>query len=191
MTTIAAGTLRSRVEGLLASPAVRSPLSNQGIEIVEVSAPKQTPTVQRWKVGLAHAGSPVRSKIEFSRRDAAAESVVGSVSATVTTAHGIPPFVAAHYGLARAVAQKIEALAGRAEPQARDVFDLHLLLARSELPALEREIIGRAAERTLEIDFDAYQAGVVAFLDDAQADPWRSREAWEAIQQHVFERLSR
>jgi hypothetical protein len=45
--------------------------SERGIELVEVSAPKQTDTTQRWKAGLRAPAFPVplRTKIEFSRRD--------------------------------------------------------------------------------------------------------------------------
>jgi hypothetical protein len=43
---VAKDTLRRKVDRLLASPAIASPLRSQGVEIVETSAPKQTETTQ-------------------------------------------------------------------------------------------------------------------------------------------------
>src|SRR4051812_22207807 len=68
---IARETLQKKVDRLLLSPIIAFPLKTQGLELVDVSAPKQTDTTQRWKAGLSARGlpSPVRTKIEFSRRD--------------------------------------------------------------------------------------------------------------------------
>src|SRR5688572_27341422 len=68
---IARGTLKNKVERLLSSPMVAAPLKTKGIRVASVSAPKQTETTQRWKVGLeaANVHAPLRTKIEFSRRD--------------------------------------------------------------------------------------------------------------------------
>src|SRR5262245_5346720 len=64
---IAKDTLRNKVERLLRSPLVITPLKTKGIEIGELSATKQTDTTQRWKIGLRVAGSSValRTKVEF------------------------------------------------------------------------------------------------------------------------------
>src|SRR6185437_944785 len=69
---IAKETLKNKVERLLRSPVVTAPLKAQCLTIVETSAPKQTETTQRWKVGLRREGDelPIRTKVEFSRRDA-------------------------------------------------------------------------------------------------------------------------
>jgi hypothetical protein len=64
-------TLKNKVDRLLASPLVAAPLLSRGIRVVDVSTPKQTDTTQRWKIGLEVAGAvaPIRTKVEFSRRD--------------------------------------------------------------------------------------------------------------------------
>src|SRR5258708_2516194 len=69
---ITRGTLKNKIERLLKSAVVVSPLKSKGIEITDFSAPKQTETTQRWKVGLRVDGLnvPLRTKVEFSRRDA-------------------------------------------------------------------------------------------------------------------------
>ena len=62
---------------------------------------------------------------------------MGSGASTeVARAYRLPPFMVNHYDAAAALRQKIGALAGRRETQARDVFDLHHLLAGgAPLPA--------------------------------------------------------
>jgi hypothetical protein len=69
---IAKATSKNKVDRLLQSAAVLTPLAAKGVRVVETSAPKQTDTTQRWKAGLRVDGSdvPLRTKIEFSRRDA-------------------------------------------------------------------------------------------------------------------------
>src|SRR5438105_4480277 len=67
---VAKGTLKNKIERLLYAPTVAGPLKTHAIEIVDISAPKQTDTTQRWKVGIRAQGAalPLRTKIEFSRR---------------------------------------------------------------------------------------------------------------------------
>lgn len=192
---VAKDTLRRRVDRLLESPTVRAPLSAVGVEIVEASAPKQTETTQRWKVGLRAGGAadPIRTKVEFSRRKALAGTAFERISPEVSKEHGLPPFAANHYATARAIEQKVEALAGRAEPQARDVFDLNLLLGRSDAPTAtgaDAETRARAAENALAISFAEYTAQVVAYLDPVQAEPYASREAWDTMQALIVEKLT-
>src|SRR5262245_45490807 len=68
--TMAKTTLENRVDRLLASPMITSPLRARGITIRDISKPKQTNTVQRWKLEVASMATTVhdRTKIEFSRR---------------------------------------------------------------------------------------------------------------------------
>jgi predicted nucleotidyltransferase component of viral defense system len=163
---------------------------------VEISSPKQTDTTQRWKVGLRWPGIDfsARTKIEFSRRDAMAGVTFEAVGVDVLRPHGLTPFLATHYGTQSAVAQKIHALAGRTEPQARDIFDLNLLLARPEAGTLilndaERRWIDKAIEQAMSISFDDYASKVVAYLDPRQAALFEERSSWDAMQDSVISRL--
>lgn len=93
-----------------------------------------------------------------------------------------------------AIAQKIHALAGRTEPQARDVFDLNLLLARPDADAVpltdaQRAWIPDAIERAMSISFDDYTSKVVSYLDPTQAELFEDRPAWDAMQDAVVARL--
>lgn len=189
-------TLRNKINRLLKSPLVTSPLLARGIRIADVSTPKQTDTTQRWKVGLEVSGAvaPVRTKIEFSRRDAIDGTAFETVDPLVLAPYSLTPMLATHYRVGAAVAQKVNALAGRAEPQARDVFDLNLLFARSDavavqLPAKAR--LGQAIENAMSVSFDDYAGQVVAYLEPEQATLFDSRHAWEAMQDAVVARLER
>lgn len=193
---VAKDTLRAKVDRLLRSPAVTAPLKAHGLTIAETSAPKQTDTTQRWKVGLQRAGDgvPVRTKIEFSRRDAIDGAAFEAADREVLRPYGLTPVLATHYTTRAAIRQKVHALAARAEPQARDVFDLAHLLARPDAAdfALDEAAaawLDEALDHALAISFDAYTAKVVAFLDPAHADVYAGRAAWDALQGDVVARL--
>src|SRR5438270_9349997 len=49
-------TLKERVTRILKGPALSLPLKSRGIAVLDTSAPKQTETTQRWKVGLSLEG---------------------------------------------------------------------------------------------------------------------------------------
>jgi hypothetical protein len=77
--------------------------------------------------------------------------------------------------------------------QARDVFDLALLLssaaeAKRALRA-ERDTLPRAIERAMDVSFDDYRGQVVAYLHPDHAPMYASREAWNALQNRVVEML--
>jgi predicted nucleotidyltransferase component of viral defense system len=193
---IAPGTLKNKLDRLLDAPALTAPLRAQGVEIVEKSAPKQTDTTQRWKVGLRvrDIAVPVRTKVEFSRRDALAEIEFGRLDVELLRAYRLTPFLATHYTPRAALAQKIHALSGRAEPQARDVFDLSLLLSLIGGKALtlsepERTRVASAIEHAMSIGFDAYRSKVVAYLDPNQAELYGDASVWDTMQSSVVEQL--
>jgi hypothetical protein len=102
--------------------------------------------------------------------------------------------LATHYTMATATRQKIHALAARVAPQARDVFDLALLLARADaaelvLDAAAKKWLDDAIEHAMVISFDEYVSKVVAYLDPSQAEIYSDRSAWEAMQEDVVFRL--
>jgi predicted nucleotidyltransferase component of viral defense system len=189
-------TLKRKVERLLVSPLVLAPLRSRGLEVAEHSSPKQTDTTQRWKIGLRVPDHEflIRTKVEFSRRDALEEAHYEAAPREVLAPYALTPLLATHYTAQAAVAQKIHALAGRTEPQARDVFDLSLLLARTETASMtlrreQEKWVPAAIENAMSLSFDDYCAKVVAFLDIAQAQLYQSREVWEAMQAEVVARL--
>ena len=196
VSVIAKDTLKNKVERLLRSPLITAPLKAKGIEIIETTAPKQTLTTQRWKLGLRAAGIsvPLRTKVEFSRRDSLGDTAFERVDAEVLRPYGLPAFLATHYTLSAAITQKIHALAERAEPQVRDLFDLNLLFARPEsehlvLDAPQEAWLPAAVEHAFAMSFDEYRSKVVAYLEPAQLELYSERSAWDVLQNVVIERL--
>ncbi|MFN0062642.1 MAG: nucleotidyl transferase AbiEii/AbiGii toxin family protein [Myxococcaceae bacterium] len=187
-------TLKNKMNRLLASPALRLPLERWGISLTDISSPKQTDTTQRWKMGLLASGHsvPLRTKVEFSRRNA--HSLVGAalvepMNAALAREYQVPPPLIMHYGVAAALEQKVAALVGRAQTQARDVFDIQLLLSRAgdartsaTIPTTVREAaIARVRSRS----YDEYTGQVLAYLVPEQAAPFRGNEVWVAMQDEV------
>jgi hypothetical protein len=69
-----------------------------------------------------------------------------------------------------------------------------LLVARAEaedltLTKAQRAWVPDAIERAMSISFDDYASKVVAFLDPTQAELFRERAAWDAMQDAVVARL--
>ena len=118
------------VEGILISKPFGQILEVRNMGIGRWSAPKQTETTQRWKLTLDAAGSnvPLHTKIEFSRRGGCEGSVFEAVDPQLIADYQLSPIMASHYGAHTAFEQKVDALITRSTTQARDIFDLNLLL---------------------------------------------------------------
>lgn len=187
--------LKERVSRILGGTALTLTLRNRGIELVSVSAPKQTETTQRWKLGLSVEGHPVPlpTKIEFSRRGTTDEAVLEPIAPSVLAEHQSMLFLAPHYQLGAAMRQKVEALADRRVVQARDVFDLGGVLlpragGRVDLRTV-RSDIKAAMERAMTLSYADYKAQVVSYLHPEHAGSYGSHEAWDAMQLKVVEYL--
>ena len=189
---IEAFALEETVDDVLGSRPLQSLLASSELALDSYSKPKQTETTQRWKAAIAVAGraEPLRTKIEFSRRNGEVRRVLERVPDQLVAPYGLRPPTVMHYTAAPATEQKIDALAERNETQARDVFDLELLLraypdAAAEADAQQRE---RAAARALELPYAAFADQVAPFLDPDLAELYDAA-AWEQIREFVVERL--
>ena len=189
--------LKEKVSRILTGPALSLPLKSRGIAVGEVSAPKQTETTQRWKVGLSAEGRslPLHTKIEFSRRKTTEEAKVEPVAASVLADYQLMPLLAPHYPLGAALRQKISALVGRSAVQARDVFDLGVLFANAggKVDALRavRAEIPKAIERAMEVSYADFKSQVASYLKPEHIDLYGSRAAWDALQTQVVEMLEK
>jgi predicted nucleotidyltransferase component of viral defense system len=185
--------LEEKVDDVLASPQLRIILRPSRLEVAETSKPKQTKTTQRWKTGIAAPGQArlVRTKIEFSNRNGEERFRLEAIPNEVVRAYGLRPPTVQHYVDGAPAEQKVRALADRAQTQARDVFDLDLLLRRQPLEAgsLPGETLKEAAGRTLELSFDEFRQQVVEFLEPDAIELYDSPEAWELMQTWVAEQL--
>ena len=186
--TIARDTLHKRVDKVLGGQALVKSLAARKIEITSHSAPKQTDTVQRWKIRLRAQGIEVPSKIEFSRRGIDYNGVqFAPIDPLVSASHSLSPTFMSHYGAEHAVIQKIEALAGRSETQARDIYDLALLCSRhpSTKPNMSASIVSTAVNCALSIDFDQFRGQVVEYLEGDSRAFYAQQKAWDELQLRV------
>jgi predicted nucleotidyltransferase component of viral defense system len=186
--------LEEKIDALLQSPALAITLRSAGLAVVadEVGKPKQTDTTRRWKVPVLAEGrrEPIRTKVEFSYRDGDHRHVLEAVPIRMATPYGLRPPTIQHYREAPATEQKVRALAGRSETQARDVFDLDLLLRRAPeaCRAVDAGTRRAAAERGLELPYGAFADQVLPFLDPEVADLY-DETAWSGMQSFVIDEL--
>ncbi len=186
---------RDKVRDVFASRPFAQILEARGIEINRVTEPRQTETTQRWKLGLRVEGiaAPLPTKFECSRRGSDDGVVFGSIDPHVARAYRLPPLMVSHYDAATALRQKIGALAGRRETQARDVFDLHHLFASgAALVATERrnrDVAERACTNAMTIDFGMFKSQVLAYLAADDQAPFDSPSAWDTIVLELLEAL--
>ncbi|MFN3235199.1 MAG: nucleotidyl transferase AbiEii/AbiGii toxin family protein [Gammaproteobacteria bacterium] len=193
--TIAQETLENKVTKLLASPSLLRLLQGYGVSELEVTAPKQTPTTQRWKIQLhtEQGEMPYHTKIEFSRRNKKIQTELASIDRILCQSYRLPPMRLSHYGLSEAIMQKVLALAHRSLTQARDIFDLYFLLHRGKtnsLFSLKKEDLAKAEEALLSINFADYKSQVVTFLEPEEQAVYDSKDYWSLISNEVFQYIN-
>lgn len=186
--------LEEKIDEVLASPAMGLLLRSGSLAVEEVTKPKQTTTTQRWKPWLVVGGrrTPVRTKIEFSHRAADPRRILEAVPDRIVAPYALRAPTMLHYTADAAIEQKIQALAGRSETQARDVFDLELLLRQDRdvgAGRIESRVLEIAVERVFELPFEAFRDQVVPFLEPEVVDLYDNHQAWEAMQAAVAGRL--
>ena len=189
--------LRDKVDKLLASSAFRDMLGAQGLELTRSTKPKQRETTQRWRFELRAQGAilPLHTRVEFSPRGSAEEYVLEPVRPEIVRPYALLAPTANHYTARSAVRQKIEALAGRAQTQARDVWDLeHLLRTTGVNPGpfspAQRKAVTAALGRAVGLSFDVFKAQVVPYLVPEHQEIYGTPEAWARICELVVDRLS-
>jgi len=185
--------LAEKVGAIFPSMPMQSLLRTAGLTVAESSNPKQTETTQRWKLGIEAPGHSelVRTRIEFSYRDGDQCLRLEPVDSRIVAPYALRPPSVQHYLEGAALEQKVRALAGRSETQARDVFDLDLLLRRQHLDrgGLAADLLTRAADRALELPFAAFRDQVLPFLELEVVELYEGEEPWLQMQAFVAERL--
>lgn len=187
--------LEEAVDRVLASPAIGLLLRSGGLAVKEVAKHKQTETTQRWEPMIDAQGhrAPVRTKIEFSHRGTDPRRILEAVPDRIVAPYALRPPTMLHYTAAAAIEQKVRALALRSETQARDVFDLELLMRRHRdaisAGEIEPRILEAARDRALELPVEAFRDQVEPFLDPEIADLYHDRATWEQMRGFVIERL--
>jgi predicted nucleotidyltransferase component of viral defense system len=187
--------LRDKVREVLSSRPFEQILEARGAGIEHTTEHKQTDTTQRWKLGLRVRGTsvPLPTKVEFSRRGLDEGVAFGSVDANLIGAYRLPPLMLSHYDAATAFRQKVGALAGRAETQARDVFDLHHLLAvgaaAGVVADLDEAVRERAAANALSVDFGRFKGQVLGYLAPGDQARFDAPSVWDSMVLEVVQAL--
>lgn len=183
--------LKEIVMKILNAAAFGDNLKPFGIAAVvppNIGKAKQTETTQRFKIHLiSFSGEDLFTKIEFSRRGLAGKVITGAIDDAILRAYKLAPLFAAHYNAQSAIIQKIGALAGRSVVQARDIFDLHLLISQYDTGSDERKmgikpgILTKAYERVFEVEFEQFRDTVVSYLSADDQPVYDNPKAWEDI----------
>lgn len=165
------GTLAKAIDSLLEARSFRASLLSAGITGFKASKPKQTETVQRWKIGLAlEGGHNLPTKLEFSRRSRIIPFICGIPDPEIREHHKVPPFSAQYYNAATVARKKIEALASTSRNAVRDLFDLYHLVKEMRVDLIqvaksipEREV-QKAVDKFRNFSFRDFQEQVLPFL---------------------------
>lgn len=192
--TVSVATLRNHMDRILSAPSFTQALRAQQIELIKATAPKQTDTTQRWKIQLrVNDAAEAPTKIDFSRRGLEEGSLYDPVDPEVIRSYRLYPVFVQHYGTEAGFKQKIDALATRKQTQARDVFDLKLLLDAGEgkksLPEEAQKLLPQAIECAIAVGYDAFVSQVFAYLDPEYQKSYRDRAIWESLQEEVVNAL--
>ncbi|MEO8511535.1 MAG: nucleotidyl transferase AbiEii/AbiGii toxin family protein, partial [Chloroflexota bacterium] len=119
--------------------------------------------------------------------------ILEAVPERVVAPYALRPPTMLHYTADAAIEQKVAALALRSETQARDLFDLELLLRRHPgavtAGAIAPNTLELAVERAVELPFQAFTDQVVRFLDAGIVELYDNPMAWARTQAFVAERL--
>jgi len=187
--------LQDRVVSILDSIPFRQILQIHGIRIDRWTDPKQTETTQRWKMMLAVPRSDLRlpTKIEFSRRGMESDTVFEPVDSKLVKEYQLSPIMLNHYGAHTAYEQKLEALITRRTTQARDIFDLNILLNTGIDKSVSnhnlKNRLHEAQANAFSITFDVFKAQVLSYLHPEYREQYDSQSVWESIVLNVVEAI--
>lgn len=187
---VAGHALRDAVMAIITSLSLREMLASYGIKNIvapDIAKAKQTETTQRFKIHLAtSSGEDLFTKIEFSRRGIKEGVKVETVRAEILRTLLLPPLMCPHYGAEAAMVQKIEALAGRASTQARDIFDFYLLTTQARLSKEfmdkgKKDILAKATKNIYSVEFDKFRDTVIPYFPEADRALYNETGRWDEI----------
>lgn len=184
--------IRAAIRGMFEVGTFSQRLRSLGIrELDPGEGPnKDTETTFRYKFGVVVPGGvrySTKVEVSFRERHEADRTAIDAPSAEILGAYGMGGLAVRHYVREAAVRQKLDALGGRREPQARDVFDLHLLAPDPAPDALVRFLAeevapGRVKEaraRALDITYAEYEGQVFEFLGEEARRQYGTELAWD------------
>ena len=104
----------------------------------------------------------------------------------------LTPIFSSHYPVLSAYQQKIRALVFRKQTQARDVFDLYVLLSRKDLNLMNvadevKSLFHQAQTQAMSITFDDFKGQVLAYLPFELQRQYDDSQVWDLIVLKVCE----
>lgn len=196
--TVRIDAIKKKIGDILDSKPFHDILQTRNIQIEHVTEHKQTETTQRWKLGLACTliKQTLPTKIEFSRRIGFGEAVrFEFIAPEIMRLYEMSLLMVTHYSPESAFKQKIDALISRSETQARDIFDLYLLLTSQleEIPRLKKSPgeLNQARENILSTSFVVFKSKVISYLEPDIQKQYNSVDVWDDIRLKVTEALER
>lgn len=186
---IGVAALKDTVMNILKAKAFQENLKPFGIKEAvppDIGKAKQTETTQRFKVHLiTSAGEDLFTKIEFSRRGFDGKVIVEAVSDNILRPYKLLPLLVPHYHINSVVTHKLNALAKRAVSQARDIFDLYVLIPQldksvfEKVVSIDKNILSKAYEHVFEVDFEVFRDTVVSYLSIDDQELYSKSNSWE------------
>jgi hypothetical protein len=187
---VAGHVLRDAVMAIVTSPSLHEMLASYGVKSITAPAigkAKQTETTQRFKIHLlTPSNEDMFTKIEFSRRGIKEGVHVETVRAEILRTLRLPPLMCPHYGAEAAMLQKIEAIAGRAATQARDIFDFYLLTTQARLSKKlvdkeKTDLYAKAIKNIYSVEYDQFRDTVIPYFPDADRTLYDDTGRWDEI----------
>ena len=185
--------IRKHLREILKSETFLRRIRSVGIQnllVGDKEISKDSETTLRFNRGVIVGGVPHSTTVEVSFRvpDARDRSETAAVDSSFCETYlGLGTSVQApHYVRLSALAQKLDALANRAAVQARDVFDI-CWLTRVALDRDDRQwvamrlgadLLQKARERAMEIEYQEYRDTVLDYLDPAESASYAGEDAW-------------
>ena len=187
-------TLKRNGYRVLDDRGFRRSLAAFGISELLVNDParaKHTATTQRFRVRLVTtAGETWPTKVEFSRRGDGGTFRADPISPDVVRAYHRLAMPCQHYDAGSTVLQKLNALAGRREPQTRDAFDLYVLWLGGHWDAAVPGGIGTetrslALENLLAFSYADYRGQVLDYLEPETLSQFGGETRWQMLVETV------
>ncbi|OGS43484.1 MAG: hypothetical protein A2539_02435 [Elusimicrobia bacterium RIFOXYD2_FULL_34_15] len=194
--TIDIVTLRDTVMKIITSISFINELKSFGIGEIrppDIKKAKQTNTTQRFKIHIiTHSNEDLFTKVEFSRRGTYGKSVAESIPDSILRPYRVSPLIINHYDINTAVAQKINALAGRSIVQARDIFDIYMLSTQYNVQndgkiKVEAKILKTATENIFSVGFQQFRDTVLSYLTEEDRAMYNNSDYWDEIKLKVNE----
>ncbi len=193
-TAQASDAIRSSLNGMFENREFTRRLQAFGIrELDPGEGPnKDTDTTFRYKFGVIVAGGiryPTKVEVSFRGRHVADSAVLATPEPEILRTYGMEGLEVRHYVREAAVRQKLDALGGRREAQARDVFDLHVLvpdpppdeLLEFLAKGLRRSQMDEAHARALAMTYREYEGQVFEFLGEEARSRYGTERAWDEM----------